>query len=234
MKLFAISDLHLSKASDKPMELFGAEWKNHWSKIIIDWKSKVSDDDIVLIAGDISWAMRLEEAIFDLNDIAECPGRKVLIRGNHDYWWSSVSKIRKLLLPSMYIIHNDALRIGNLIFAGSRGWTVPEIGQTQSSEDKKLYEREKLRLEISLERAESMKTSEDIVIGMMHYPPFSSRYDDSHFTRLFSEHNVRLVIYGHLHGELSRIKPTYVKNNIPYYLTSCDKLNFKLLEISLN
>ena len=132
MKIYAISDLHLSNNSNKPMNVFGEIWENYLEDIVTDWKSKVTDDDVVLIAGDISWAMHLEDAKEDLDFIAKLPGKKIFIRGNHDYWWKSPSSIRALLGDDMFLLQNDSIKLGNFVFCGTRGWTVPEHKSMQS------------------------------------------------------------------------------------------------------
>lgn len=224
MSVYAISDPHLSFTEDKPMSVFGAVWENHWDEISADWRAKVCDDDIVLIAGDISWAMYLDDAVKDLALIGELPGTKILIRGNHDYWWSGISKVRAVLPPATYCLQNDAVRIGRRVFAGSRGWSVPETGAQQKPEDAKIFEREVIRMEMSLAAADKLRQEGDTLIAMIHYPPFNSRYENSPFTELFRRYGVSKVVYGHLHGAESRAELTRDKQGVRYYLTSCDKL----------
>ena len=231
MNIFAISDPHLSFDETKPMNIFGSVWDNHWDDITKDWREKVSDDDIVLIAGDISWAMKLEDAKRDLELIGAEKGKKVLIRGNHDYWWSSYKKINEILPEGVYCLQNNAIKFGNVIICGTRGWSVPELGVETDEHDLLLYEREKLRLELSLKEAKKLQEEGDIIIAMMHFPPFNSRYLSSHYTDLFKEYGVHSVVYGHLHGNSSRTIPVYEKQGIKYYLTSCDKLNNSLQQI---
>ncbi|MDE6372128.1 MAG: metallophosphoesterase, partial [Clostridia bacterium] len=168
MDIYAISDLHLSFSEDKPMDVFGACWEGHWQKICDDWKSKVKDDDVVLIAGDISWAMTLENALLDIGEIAKLPGKKVIVKGNHDYWWNSVSKIRKALPKDFFVIQNDAIKFGDVVICGTRLWNLTN----QSLSDKKINEREKIRLELSLESALKLKEDGDRLVVMCHYPPF--------------------------------------------------------------
>lgn len=232
MKLFAVSDLHLGTNEEKPMDIFGSVWDNHWEKISADWDSKVSDEDVVLIAGDISWSMTLQGAADDLNKIAERKGIKIIIRGNHDYWWSSIGKVRSILPDNFYALQNDSVKIGNMVFAGTRGWTVPE-GKDASPEDKKLYARETGRLELSLESADKIRTDNDILIGLIHYPPFNARFDNSNFTDLFKKYRADIVVYGHLHGDTSRTRKMLNRDGVAYYLTSCDQLNNSLLEINI-
>lgn len=224
MHVYAISDPHLSFTEDKPMSVFGAVWENHWDEITADWKAKVQSDDVVLIAGDISWAMYLQDAVKDLELIGALPGTKILIRGNHDYWWSGISKVRAVLPEGTHCLQNDALKIGKYVFAGSRGWSVPETGAAQSAEDAKIFEREIIRMEMSLTAADKLREEGDKLIAMIHYPPFNSRYENSPFTELFRRFGVNKVVYGHLHGVESRTELVRVKHGTEYLLTSCDKL----------
>ena len=232
MKIYSISDLHLSLTCDKPMNIFGPVWQDYWEKIVADWQQKVCKDDIVLIAGDISWAMKLEDAEKDIQEIAKLNGKKIFIRGNHDYWWKSLTAIRSVLPPNCYIIQNDSLKIDNFIFCGTRGWTVPENSLQVSEEDKKMINREFLRLELSLKSANDKLQDGDELICLIHYPPFNSKYEDSVFTKLMEQYNVSKCIYGHLHGKNSRSKKVVNKNGIEYYLTSCDKIDNELVLIS--
>lgn len=225
MSVYAISDLHLSFSSDKPMDIFGACWDNYWEKICDDWRAKVGDEDIVLIAGDISWAMTLENALIDIAEIAKLPGRKVFIKGNHDYWWSSLSKIRKALPEDFYVIQNDAIKLGEVVIAGSRLWNII----SQSADDKKILEREKLRLRMSLKKAEELRCNSEKILAMCHFPPFDATFSDNEFTTIFEEYGVDSVVYGHLHGKDCRAVEYLNKNGISYYLTSCDRVNNKLV-----
>lgn len=230
MKIFAISDLHLSFGHNKPMEIFGEAWKDYLEKISVDWREKVSEDDVVLIAGDISWAMRLEETKEDFEFLKSLPGKKVIIRGNHDYWWSSISKVRAVLPEGVFALQNDSVDFGEFVVCGTRGWTVPERAGEQSEEDKKIFEREKIRLEMALSSARRSNSS---IVCMLHYPPFNSRKDDSDFTQLLERYGVKVVVYGHLHGKSVKKDLKYVKNGISYYLTSCDQVENKLTLIEL-
>lgn len=227
MKVFAISDLHLSFSSDKPMDVFGGAWDNYWQKICEDWQSKVDDDDLVLIAGDISWAMTLDNALVDIKEISKLKGIKVFVKGNHDYWWSSLSKIRAALDDKTFVIQNDALKFGGYIIAGSRLWNM--INQT--SEDKAINKREAMRLEMSLEKAKALQNEGDVIIGMCHFPPFDATLSDSEYTSIFEKYGVDCVVYGHLHGKDCRAVKYLEKNGIKYYLTSCDQVDNKLVRL---
>lgn len=231
MKIFAISDLHLSNSTNKPMDVFGYGWVNHWQKIRENWVERVTEEDVVLIAGDVSWGMNIQQAIVDLQQINELPGKKVIIRGNHDYWWSTYKKICQLNLESVVFIQNNAEKIGNYIFCGTRGWDVPESNETQSEEDKKIFDRELIRLELTLKEAQKLKTNNEEIIGLIHYPPFNSKFEDSQFVELFLKNNVKRVVYGHLHGSQVRVNPVVDKYGTKFYLTSCDFLKNELLEL---
>ena len=231
MKFFAISDLHISTTEDKPMAIFGAEWENYLEKIIDDWKQKVADDDAVFIAGDLSWAMQLDNAVKDLSLFAPLQGKKVVIRGNHDYWWKSLSRVRAAL-PEFTVLQNDAVKIGNAVVCGCRGWTV-EGANDFTEQDRKLYLREGERMTLALNSAEKLREEGDKLVVLIHYPPFNVRREPSIFTELFEKHGVNAVVYGHLHGKDCRGDLVYRKNGIDYYLTSCDKVGNKLVEIPL-
>ena len=193
MKVFVISDLHLSINSNKPMNIFGPVWENYLDKIEQSWNRLVSDDDVVLISGDISWAMKLNDAIPDLNYISQFKGKKIILRGNHDYWWSSISGVRSVLKPNMFAIQNDAIKIGDTIFCGTRGWTVPETTH-KTPDDEKIYKREVIRLGLSLQDAKRLQQNNEKIIVMMHYPPFNSKMEDNEFTNLIEQYGVKTVV----------------------------------------
>lgn len=225
MKVWAISDLHLSTSCNKPMDVFGGNWLNYVDKIKENWCKLVSNQDIVCIAGDISWAMKIEEAISDLKWIDDLPGHKIIIKGNHEYWWKSISAVRDVLPKSISAIQNDCIRFGNILFCGTRGWTVAEHGKTLSAEDEKLYKREVERLKLTLKQMQNQRKPDDIVICMIHYPPFNMTKQDSGFTQLIEEYKINKVIYGHLHGKLVNIEHVFTKNDVTYYFTSTDHIN---------
>lgn len=226
MKIYAISDLHLSINNPKPMNIFGAVWNNYLDDIRRSLEC-VDADDIVLLAGDHSWAMTLEAAAPDLKYIGGFPGKKVLIRGNHDYWWKGIGAVRAALPQSVYAIQNDCLRIDDVLICGSRGWSADD----KTEDGKRLFARELLRIEMSLACMEKMRKAEDKVIFMIHYPPFNSRYEDNDVTALFDKYAVNAVVYGHLHGKDCRSKPLVIKNDVKYYLTSCDQVQNRAVEI---
>lgn len=227
MKVFAISDLHLSINNPKPMDIFGGAWDNYWDKIKQNWTEVVSPEDIVLIAGDISWALKLEDAIPDLQEIDTLTGKKIIIRGNHDYWWASYSKVKNILPKNILAVQNNAIKFDTCVICGTRGWTIPTAGS--SEHDKKIYARELIRLKLTLDEATKLSENNLPIILMLHYPPFNALWQDSEITQLIEQYkNVKAVIYGHLHGKDCRTKDIIVKNEIPYYLTSCDQVNNEL------
>lgn len=224
MNVYAISDLHMSGASNKPMNIFGDGWEGHIQKIKDSWNSLVKDDDVVLIAGDISWAMKLEEVTADLDWIDRLPGKKIIIKGNHEYWWKSISAVREILPESIMAIQNDAIKIGNYIICGTRGWTVPEKDKELEPDDLKIYKREVERLKLTLRSAKVLKADTDAkIIAMMHFPPYNTDREPSEFTKLFEEYEVDKVIFGHLHGY---VNCSLVSNmgGVTYYFTSCDHI----------
>lgn len=230
MKIFSISDLHLSTTSDKPMEIFGEGWEGHLEKIKKDWLSKVTEDDAVLLCGDTSWGTVLEEGIADLRCLSDLPGKKVFIRGNHDFWWNGITKLRSLAPDdSFYFLQNDCVKFGNVVVCGSRGWTCP--GSFDYTEhDEKLYLREAERLKLCFKQVEKVRKEGDKLLVMTHFPPMNPKLEDTLFTELFKANGVDKVIFGHIHGQ-SYFPYRTVKGGIEYVLTSCDKVGFCLQPI---
>lgn len=232
MNVYAISDLHLPGGEKKPMDVFGAHWENHFDRIQADWHTRVQPEDVVLIPGDISWAIHLPDAQHDLDTIGMLPGKKVLLRGNHDYWWSSISRVRSALPRHMYALQNDALQFGDLILCGSRGWLCP--GATNSNkEDECIYRRELLRLKMSLDDAKKKSAiqTDPWLVAMLHYPPFTDKNQDTEVSQMLAQYSVRDVVYGHLHGAVVGHAFSGEKAGVRYHLASCDKLNFTLYKL---
>jgi len=227
MKIFAIADLHLSLAKPKPMDIFGPAWSDHHLRIARRWRELVGEEDWVLICGDISWAMQLEEAREDLSFIAGLPGRKVLIRGNHDYWWKSISKVRNALPQGMAAIQNDYIAVGDTAVCGTRGWNLPGGNLTQ--EDEKIYQREIIRAEISLSKAEKDGYKEKIF--MLHFPPFLNGVLDEGFKRLFNDYEVRWCVYGHMHGSDHKYAVEGIFDGVKYIFAAADFTDFAPVEI---
>ncbi len=230
MKVFAISDLHLSSSVDKPMDVFGAGWEGHFEKIKSDWMSKVSVEDVVLLCGDTSWGTTLEEGLCDIRSLECLPGKKVFVRGNHDYWWNGISKLRRAAPDdTFYFLQNDCVRFGNVVICGSRGWSCP--GSADYTEhDEKLYLREAERFRLCFRQVAAERKEGDTLLVMIHYPPMNPRLQPTLFTQLFEENGADKVIFGHIHGDAYFPYRT-VKGGIEYILTSCDKVGFCLQRI---
>ncbi|MDY4518978.1 MAG: metallophosphoesterase [Candidatus Spyradocola sp.] len=231
MRIYAIGDLHLPGAQSKPMDVFGAHWEGHFEKIEQDWRSRVQPDDTVLVPGDLSWAMTLEEAAPDLARICALPGRKLLLRGNHDYWWSSLTRVRALLPEGNWALQNDARDIGDAVVCGTRGWNVVADNSTDA-QNLKIYRRELMRLELSLKDAAAKAQGRPIVC-MLHFPPFGEKREVSGFTQLLEAYGVYTCVYGHLHGEGIRSAFEGERGGVRYKLVSCDSLGFRLHEVEV-
>lgn len=227
MALYAISDLHLDLNGDKPMDIFGDKWLNHDEKIKNNWMKKVTVEDTVLIAGDISWSMKIENGMQDLEWIHNLPGKKILVKGNHDFWWSSISKLNNLY-EDMNFIQNNFFSYEDYAICGTRGWTCPG-GENFSQHDEKIYDRELNRLRLSLEAAAKGGFKKFIV--MIHYPPMNEKFLESDFVQIFKEYNVEKVIYGHLHGPSLAKALNGVLDGIEYIITSGDYLDFDPIKI---
>lgn len=232
MSLFAIGDLHLSFGGkvDKPMDIYGGPWIRHWETLKKNWERIISDEDTVVIPGDISWAMHLADAIADLRWLATLPGKKVILRGNHDLWWSSMTKLSQID-PSLYFLQNNCYEGDDFILLGSRGWICPGDKDFRDEQDLKIYKRELIRLELSVKAANAARAKAEeegkrkILIGAMHFPPTNEKKEKSGFTALFSDNAVTKVVYGHLHGENAyKNGPEGMHGGVEYILCSLDKL----------
>ncbi len=224
MALFAISDLHLSFGTDKPMNIFGSKWEGYTERLFNNWQSKVKEDDIVIIPGDISWATYIEEAYKDFEYINSLNGTKILLKGNHDYWWTTVSKMEKFLndnnFSTIKILNNTAFMYKGIAICGTRGWnSVPE---NSVSDDKKIFDREKIRLVLSLESAKALNP--DKIIVAMHYPPITE--EQSSFFEILKEYKVSRCVYGHLHGPSHQNAIVGEVDGIKIDLVSGDYINF--------
>ncbi|CEP82221.1 metallophosphoesterase [Paraclostridium sordellii] len=228
MSLYAIGDLHFSTAVNKPMNIFGDNWENHEKKIIDSWNSKVSKNDTVLIVGDTSWGINMDEATFDLDVIHNLPGKKIYVKGNHDYWWTTVAKLNKLY-EDMSFLQNNFYSYNEYAICGTRGWICPnDVKFTE--DDEKIYKREAHRLKLSLDAAKKAGFKKVIVIT--HYPPTNDKLETSLFTDIYEEYKVEKVIYGHLHGKESfKMGLEGIREGVEYKLVSCDYVDFNLVKI---
>lgn len=234
MRLFALSDLHLSLGGDKPMDVFGPKWEAHHVKIKKNWMDIVSKEDTVVLGGDLSWAMSLEEAKADFFFIHQLPGFKVIFKGNHDYWWQSYNKITRALPRSIYPVQNNYYPLKNredIALCGTRGWTAFSV-ESSAEHDEKIFRRELIRLELSLSRA--YEDGYHNIIVTLHYPPFTPPGEDTAFIDIMKRYNVKICIYGHLHGEDHQKALIGEREGIICYFTSCDYLDFKPVEIDLS
>lgn len=223
MAIFAIGDLHLPGGGVKPMDVFGAHWENHFEHICESWRAQVAQEDTVLIPGDISWAMYFEDAKADLMRIAELPGRKILLRGNHDYWWNSIGKLREFLPEGMQALQNDSALLPGVAVCGTRGWDFPTEAYPLDEQGLKIYKRELIRLEMALQSAAKAGLP---ILAMTHFPPLLADHRDTAFTALLERYSVRLCLYGHLHGVGIRNGFTGEHGGVDYRLVSCDALGF--------
>ncbi|MBQ7669487.1 MAG: metallophosphoesterase [Clostridia bacterium] len=232
MSLFSIADLHLSGAINKPMDVFGARWSDHTNKLVNRWKSVVSKDDTVVIPGDISWAMTLQDARIDLELIGSLPGKKILGKGNHDFWWETITKMNRFLeecgISSISFLYNNAFETEDFIICGSRGWYVEEkmqntVGDVDYS---KIVLREASRLETSIKEAEKLKEkSGKPILVYLHFPPAFNGFICREIIDVLHSHDLDRMYFGHIHGNYS-IPKTSEFEGISMTIISADYLNF--------
>ena len=229
MSIYAISDLHLSgEPAKKPMDIFGEHWTNHKEKVKENWLATVKEEDTVIICGDISWAMQLKEVEEDLLWITELPGKKILMRGNHDYWWTSLKKMQDTFGKHFEFLQNNCIMIGDTAICGTRGWLLPS-SENFTEDDNKIYQREGIRLEMSLQAAKA--NSAERIIVAFHYPPLFAPTEQTLFTDLLEKYQVKDCVYGHIHGENHLAVFEEERNGVQYKLVSCDTQGFKLYKI---
>lgn len=230
MAIYTISDLHLSFGMDKPMDIFGVNWENHEEKIKNNWIKKVKDEDLVLLPGDFSWAMYIEEAKKDFEYLNNLPGTKLLLKGNHDYWWKTVKKMKEFLRENDFknidFLYNNSFIWEDTIIVGTRGWSEQE----ENSE--KIIRRENIRLEISLRDGVNKYGKDKEIVVCMHYPPFNEyQKSELNFVETMKKYNVKVCIYGHIHGEAGKDAIHGKINGIEFIMASSDQTNFDLIKI---
>jgi len=230
MAIYAIGDIHLSLGQDKPMNIFGPEWESHVEKVKVNWEKTVHKDDLVIIAGDISWAMHLADAVADLLWLAELPGAKLLVKGNHDYWWNSISKVRSALPDGIYALQNDRFIWEDYVICGTRGWICPGEEGFDSEDDQKLYLREAQRLELSLKSTAGIASAK--IITALHFPPFNRKNKPSIFTELLEKYAVKICVFGHIHDSGRDYIFQGVRNGVEYRFVAADGIDFTPLRIA--
>jgi predicted phosphohydrolase len=230
MRIFAIGDMHLAGGTDKTMDRFGDHWRDHDRRIFDSWERVARDDDLLLIAGDTSWAMRLNEALPDLNRIGQMRGRKLMLKGNHDYWWESLTKMRRVIDPSIDFLQASSVIINRIAIAGTRGWMCPNDSFFEE-QDRKIYEREVGRLRAALDSLIGKADEYDHLIVALHYPPTNDRHEPSGFTELIDKCKADACVYGHLHGEAIQTALRDLRHKTVYHLVSADAVDFTPVEI---
>ena len=203
MSIYIIGDLHLSFKQNKPMDIFGKNWENHESKIEESWRANVTEEDTVILPGDFSWATYLEDTYLDFKFLNSLPGKKVLLKGNHDYWWTTVTSMKKFLddngFKNIEFLYNNSIECEDKIFVGTRGWAL-----TDSAESQKMIKRENQRLELSIQDALAKNTGKEM-IAIMHYPPLVNNQllenNSLEFYKTLKKYNIKTCYYGHLHGK---------------------------------
>lgn len=244
MRIWSISDLHLSfGVPNKKMDVFGPAWENHEEKVRQHWIETIGKEDLVLLAGDLSWAMRLEEVIPDFSWLDALPGTKVLLKGNHDFWWDSLKKISAVLPPSIHLIQNNAFTWKGATIGGARLWDSPEYhfheftvfqeNPREKSTEKliqqelseKIFNKELERLKLSLEK---LDPDAPLRIAMTHYPPIDAKLErPSRASQILEEYKIDICVFGHLHNIGAGYSLFGKKNGVLYQLTSCDYLRFQ-------
>jgi hypothetical protein len=256
MKIFALSDPHLALATPgKEMDRFGDHWLDHAGQIASHWRATVGAEDLVLVPGDISWALRLPQALPDLDFLGKLPGRKVLLKGNHDFWWGSISRVRQSLAPGMWALQADAVRVEDVVITGTRYWDDPDLSfqdvinwqpnpqaaissartEADAEKSRKIFVRECARLQRALQHLDEdpQLRSAPLRIALTHYPPCGPQLQESFAATLFPKYGIHHAVFGHLHAVKKDLDPPPFgrRGNVHYHLTSCDYLDFKPLLI---
>ena len=232
MSVFTISDLHLSTldSTNKSMEIFGKRWTDYVDKLSKNWKKLITDTDTVIIPGDISWALNLDEALSDLKFLDSLPGKKIIAKGNHDFWWSTMTKHRQFFekhsIGSISFLYNNAYEVEDFIIAGTRGWYHDEdaVNTPNETDFEKLTARERGRLRLSLESARSLGSDKEIIV-FTHFPPYWNGKESDTILSLLKEYGIKRVFYGHIHGNYT-VPETFNYEGIDMSIVSADYLDF--------
>ena len=234
MSVYAMSDLHLALGVDKPMDIFGKGWSDYMQRIQTNWNNIVGDNDIVIVGGDVSWAMYLDECHQDFEYIERLKGKKIILKGNHDYWWESVTKLNNFVNSNGYgsisFLYNNSFVAENYAICGTRGWILPKDSRFKQ-DDQKSYDRELIRFELSASNMlENIKMSDSQLnrVAVFHYPPFTSTGEfDENVLELLKKYGIQKCIYGHLHGRSAVSAFEGEHDGIKYKLVSSDYMNFE-------
>ena len=235
MSIYVIGDLHLSFNTQKPMDIFGENWTGHEEKIKRDWLQKVKDEDLVVLPGDFSWETYLENTKKDFEYLNSLPGKKILLKGNHDYWWTTITSMRKFLKENNFenigFLYNNSYEFENKILCGTRGWSI-----TDEETNEKLINRELIRLELSLQDGVNKYGTDKEIIVFMHYPPITKAKiitgQEAKFVEMMRKYKVKRCFYGHLHGTSIADAVEGNIEGIELKLVSADGLDFELLKIT--
>lgn len=230
MALYAIADLHLPLGIDKPMDIFGKAWENYVERLSDNWQSKIKDGDTVVLAGDFSWATYLEQSVRDFEYLNKLNGRKILLKGNHDYWWTTMNKLKEFTaengFDSISFLQNNSFMYEDIAICGTRGWIHP-AWDNFGADDRKIFDREVQRLELSLKSAADCRE----IYVFTHYPPMSSSREDNEFTEMMKKYTVKKCIYGHLHAASHRNAVEGLVDGIEYMLVSGDYVGFDPIKL---
>lgn len=235
MSIFVIADLHLSFEQNKPMNIFGNNWDNHTDKIKENWEEKVKDYDYVILPGDFSWATYLKDTKKDFEYINTLPGRKILLKGNHDYWWTTLTNMKSFLQENQFetidFLYNNSYCIEDKVIVGTRGWNILD-----NDNENKMIKRECNRLELSIQDGIDKYGTDREMIVFFHYPPITLnsiyKKEDTEFVKMLKRYNIKKCYYGHLHGNSHEDAVEGEVDGITYKLVSADYLNFDLITIS--
>ncbi len=230
MSIYTIGDLHLSFNKNKPMSIFGENWEKHEDKIKKNWEEKIRENDYIIIPGDFSWATYLEEAYEDFKYLNELPGNKILLKGNHDYWWTTVTKMKEYLKCNNFntidFLHNNSYLIEEKIIVGTRGWNLLD-----AENNSKMINRENNRLKLSIQNGINEYGKDKEILLFMHYPPVTINNMNSEFVKTMKQYNIKQCYYAHLHGNSHKDAIEGEQNGINFKLISADYLKFDLLKI---
>ena len=231
MSIYAISDLHLAVSVDKPMDVFGGQWDNYMQKLQTNWNNLVNQDDYVLIPGDISWATYIDEADSDFLFIDNLKGTKIISKGNHDYWWTTMSKLQKYVeeknFSTIKFLNNNSIKLEDIVVCATRGWKCPNEDDF-TTEDKKIYDRELNRLKLSLESVVDKECEKYV---MIHFPPFNTKREMNELIELLNTYGVKNCLYGHLHGSALKNPFEGELYGVNFRLISADYLKFMPIRI---